>query len=376
MENGCNITVILSLPIIFCVLDKCVSKEWVFKSIVEGKHATTEENAADVDIVYDSDESSCVTIKDSLTKIQVASSGSSGGKRSQKRQCCVYCEKLDLKLARHLEQDHSSEVEVAKVLNMKKGSNERKRAWAVIAAKGNNLYNTKIKNKGFGTLIPKYRQRKEQDVRKYLPCEFCRMLIVSSDLWKHHKSCVGNENMVKSDAPVRNSKLLEACCSTDNSGLGEIFRKKVVANMGDDIIGQWAKDDRLIMKFGERRFEKTGNSETSHAHISCRMRELARLAVAMKKKIPTVDNLEKCIQPVMWTSLLETIKEVAGFDPDTCSFQSPSYVEKVGNSLKKVAKMLRTQASEAEDTVQEERMTRFLKCYDDEYYERMVFMAH
>jgi ABC-type polar amino acid transport system ATPase subunit len=100
------------------------------------------------------------------------------------------------------------------------------------------------------------------------------------------------------------------------------------------------------------------------------MRELARLAIAMKNKIPSVDNLTKCIQPIMWTSLLDTIKDVAGFDAYTCSFRSPSYVEKVGNSLKKFAKMLRTPASEAEDNVQEERMKRFLKCYDDEYYER------
>ncbi|KAH3710886.1 hypothetical protein DPMN_070382 [Dreissena polymorpha] len=37
--------------------------------------------------------------------------------------------------------------------------------------------------------------------------------------------------------------------------------------------------------------------------------------------------------------------------------------------------MLRTKASEVEDGEQEERMSRFIKCYDDEYHERMVFMA-
>lgn len=77
------------------------------------------EKTTDEDIVYESDES-CVISKGSLNKILVASSGSAIGKgRSQKAQCCVYCDKLDYKLHRHLEQHHANEFEVAKILNMK-----------------------------------------------------------------------------------------------------------------------------------------------------------------------------------------------------------------------------------------------------------------
>ena len=49
---------------------------------------------------------------------------------------------------------------------------------------------------------------------------------------------------------------------------------------------------------------------------------------------------------VLWSSLLKTIKEEAGYDPETQTLSSPSYAEKVGHSLKKTAKMLRTKASE------------------------------
>ncbi|KAH3710887.1 hypothetical protein DPMN_070383 [Dreissena polymorpha] len=172
------------------------------------------EQTTDGDIVYESDKL-CV-INEPLNKVIVATSGSANGKgRSQKDQCYIYCEKLDYKLHTHLEQQHSNEIEVAKILNMPKRSKERRQAWAAITAKGNNLHITKVKEKGVGILIPKYRQSKEQDRKKYLSCEFCRMLIISTDLYKHHRSCVSKPDRVKSDAPVKNSKLLEACASTE-----------------------------------------------------------------------------------------------------------------------------------------------------------------
>ncbi|KAH3710911.1 hypothetical protein DPMN_070409 [Dreissena polymorpha] len=191
------------------------------------------EQTTDWDIVYESDKL-CV-INEPLNKVIVATSGSANGKgRSHKTQCYIYCEKLDYKLHRHLEQQHSNEIEVAKILNMPKRSKERKQAWAAITAKGNNLHITKVKEKGVGILIPKYRQSKEQDRKKYLSCEFCRMLIILTDLCKHHRICVSKPDRVKSDAPVKNSKLLEACASTEKAGINEQFYKKVVVNIKED----------------------------------------------------------------------------------------------------------------------------------------------
>ena len=178
------VTLYLLSSIVFT--GQCVSKECIFECIVRGKIFHPQLLIAKQnDIVYDSDESSVLGLP-MLDKVLVETPGSQKGKRTLKKQCCIYCEKLDYKLSRQMERYHRDELEVAKVIRLKKGSRERKCAWAALAAKGNHLHNSKVREKGIGTLIPKYRPSSTQEEKRYLPCEYCRML-VSSDLWKHHQ---------------------------------------------------------------------------------------------------------------------------------------------------------------------------------------------
>ncbi|KAH3695230.1 hypothetical protein DPMN_082687 [Dreissena polymorpha] len=119
--NSTEDTVVVCADNMLHTSSQCVTKEWVFSCIVEGKMVSLKEQTTDGDIVYNSDEL-CV-INEPLNKVIVAKSGSANGKgRSQKAQCCIYCEKLDYKLHRHLEQQHSNEIEEAKILNMPKRS--------------------------------------------------------------------------------------------------------------------------------------------------------------------------------------------------------------------------------------------------------------
>ncbi|XP_060599234.1 uncharacterized protein LOC132752863 [Ruditapes philippinarum] len=364
-------TVVICADDMLHTSSQCVSKEWIFECIVRGKiirqHLL---NANQNDIVYESDESSVLSFP-MLDKVLVETSGSLKGKRTLKKQCCIYCEKLDYKLSRHMEMYHHDELEVAKILSLKKGSRERKSAWAALTAKGNHLHNSKVREKGVGILIPKYRPSSTQEQKRYLPCEYCRMLFVSSDLWKHHHRCVKKPEGEKSDGPVHNARLLLPV----SAEVSKEFHEAVIVKIRDDAIGCKAKSDPSITAFGERRYEKTGKHEHTHAHIACRMRELARLVLAMSKKNSSADTLLKCIQPVLWSSLLKTIKEEAGFNPETQTLSSPSYAEKVGHSLKKTAKMLRTKASEAGDDAMKERMDCFIDMYNDEYFDRIGFMA-
>lgn len=108
-----------------------------------------------------------------VIRIQQSHSGSeSSSKRTQKLQCCIYCETLSTKLSRHLTLCHSDEIEVARVLAYDKYSNSRRRGWLSLAAKGNALHNDKVKETGNGTLIPKYRPRVGTctAVKEYFSC--------------------------------------------------------------------------------------------------------------------------------------------------------------------------------------------------------------
>lgn len=353
------------------IADRCVGKEWIFQCIIEGKilPVTT---TGDQDICQSSGDESTVLEFPALDKVIVQTSGKSKGKkRTGKKQCCVYCEKMDLKISRHMEIHHRDESEVAKILCLQKGSKERKNAWGLLAAKGNNLHNLKVREEGVGILIPKYRQSASQNTEKYLSCEFCRGLFVQTDLWKHHNSCVARPDGVKSDAPSLNSRLLLPIPKT----VSEDFNRCVLMKIRDDVIGRKAKTDSLIQEFGQRLYEKSSKYEHTHSYIACRMRELARFVLAVQKINTSLNTLQKCIDPTLWSTLIKAIKEEAGFSSERKTFVSPSFAQKVGYSLKKCASILKTQAAEANDYAAVERMKIFIEMYLDEYDERISSLA-
>ncbi|XP_052217391.1 uncharacterized protein LOC127835129 [Dreissena polymorpha] len=89
--NSTEDTVVVCADNMLHTSSQCLTKEWVFSCIVKGKMVSLKEQTTDGDIVYNSDEL-CV-INEPLNKVIVAKSGSANGKdRSQKAQCCIYCE--------------------------------------------------------------------------------------------------------------------------------------------------------------------------------------------------------------------------------------------------------------------------------------------
>ncbi|XP_053385481.1 uncharacterized protein LOC123538701 [Mercenaria mercenaria] len=344
----------------------CVGKEWLFQCIVEGqvvpaaRHETTH--------VSDSEEEMSTVLETFpfSKKIRVQTSKDfSRTNRTQKFQACVYCGQLDKKISRHLMNQHGEEHEVAKVCNMKKGSAERRKAWIRLAAKGNFAHNNKVKQQGFGIIIPKYRTSQVKEEKRYLPCEYCTAYIIDRDLWKHHKTCVAKPEAAKSDGPVRNARLLLPKQCSD-----QLFRD-VISKLRDDAVAAKIKCDPLILEFGQRRYDKTGKYQHTHTHISQRLRELGRFLIRANKLDPSLKQLSDCINPEKWTTVMKAVKMEAGFDESTQVYESPSFAIKCGHSLKKCAKILRNLANERGDTSTREMCIKFLENYEDEFGERV-----
>lgn len=296
-------------------------------------------------------------------------------KKKQKMQCCVYCEKLIIKVPRHMEKKHENEIEVAKILVMPKRSKERKNAWMTLVSKGNYSHNCNVLREGKGTVIPKYRPRSEDMVLytkdEYLPCQFCLAFIRRSDLWKHQRSCPCQES---SKQPIGqaavNGRLLVPCSFQASEGL-----KQIIFKMIDDKITTLVKADELIIKFGERCFEKLGHHQHQQNYISQRMRELGRLLLSMKAVDPTRRSLEQCLFPENWELLLKAIKDVAGYDDATKSYKIPSLPLKLGHSLSKCARIIRNRAVITEDTTLRTKAEGFLHLYQDEWSDRISAQA-
>ena len=78
-------------------------------------------------------------------------------KQHAKKHSCVFCGKLYSKIARHLEQVHYNEVEVAKILVLPKKSKARMEAWKLLANKGDFAHNQEARTENKGMILPAYR---------------------------------------------------------------------------------------------------------------------------------------------------------------------------------------------------------------------------
>ena len=197
--------------------------------------------------------------------------------RGTKLHCCVYCEKLYTKMARHLEQKHVNESDVAKVVVLAPKSNERRIAWSVLVNKGDYNHNYNVIDKGTDCVIPKYRARTTQssDVGCYLPCEFCLAMHVKADLWRHQRSCSLNPKAndskatgkAKRSAPATTGKLL----LPTKTKTRDVYAN-VVLPMKNDDIKSIVEMDPLIMAYGARLYEKYGNECHNRNYISNKLR--------------------------------------------------------------------------------------------------------
>jgi hypothetical protein len=292
------------------------------------------------------------------------------GRRMQKVHACVYCNGKYPKLPRHFEQKHSSEIEVARILNMQKGSSERKLALAVLSKKGDFHHNYSVLEKGCGVLIPKYRPRKgkEKPAEDYIPCQYCFGMYVKTELWRHQMKCTSSTS--KADhRPVASGRLL-----LPSKG-PELLHATVLVKMKNDEIKLQVQKDELILEFGSRLLEKLDSGQESQHLVSIKMRELARLVLAMKEEYG-IKTLVQCLLPSNWNNLISGVQKVSKYDANTKHYDIPSLCLKLGHSLQKCAKILKTRAIMSSDVTQQQQAEAFLELYRCEWGERVSVKAH
>lgn len=286
-----------------------------------------------------------------------------------KKHFCLYCKKPYPKIARHLEDKHSDEVDVARVLSKKKKSKERKAAWAVLRKKGDFNHNYECVEKGGGVLVPKYRS-KQKTQGDYVTCGLCLGLYSKRILWKHQKTC---------ETPAEKGK------QSDGKGIGagkllmpvkiqnKRLRDNILVDMNDCDVKEVVQGDLLILEYGNRLLEKHPEPHKK-TYISNKMRELGRLV--QHTKHDNIRSIEDCLDPRHFESVLLSVKTIAGYDNDTGLFNRPSLALKVGYSLKKCCKILKSKALREEDDAKEKKCKNFLALYEEEWCDRIARHAH
>lgn len=144
-----------------------------------------------------------------------------------------------------------------------------------------------------------------------------------------------------------------------SSEASDSFKDKVFGVMHCDDVSFAARRDNVIVKFGERMFAKLGNEKHHISHVSQKMRELGRLLLKVRETDPDIVSLQECIHPKQFDVVLEAVRSLAGFDPHTGRYKTPSLAIKLGQSLQKCALIIKADCIRMEDQVSEAQAEKF-----------------
>ncbi|XP_030856051.1 uncharacterized protein LOC105446919 isoform X2 [Strongylocentrotus purpuratus] len=286
----------------------------------------------------------------SSSSITVLCANNREKRKWDKRQVCVYCEKFVSKLPRHLESHHQNEAPVQEFLSHPKKTTPRAQLLKILQNEGNHKHNISVLEVQSGSLIPVKRPSGYVDYRDYLPCDECLGWFVSSDMWKHKKTC-----FVAQKSGRKHGKTLQSRCALmlpmSKSATADL-RETVLSRMRYPCpISMAARNDDLICKMGSRVLKQTkASSSTCYQTVSQKMREMARLLRRLRED-NSVLTMKDCIDPKMFDNVIDAVRQEAGFNAKTGKYATPSLALKLGHSLSMCATICRAEAIKQEDRI-------------------------
>ncbi|XP_063067616.1 uncharacterized protein LOC134459242 [Engraulis encrasicolus] len=284
-----------------------------------------------------------------------------GGRSWDKKHYCVYCQKPNSKISRHLERKHMKELEVAKALSFPKRSRKRKVLLEELRNKGNYQHNVSVIQNGVGEIVTSRQPSITVPVSEYLPCQHCLGFFVRKEMWRHEQSCKLNEKMGGKKQKGRKRVQATSSCLVPlpNNDVGGI--KEVIYKMRQDEVQLYIRNDPLILKFGDNLFVRHGHDQAQHVYIAQKMREMGRFMLCVKKHVPSIKTLEDLLHPARFNLIVEGVRQVGKFCNDTNKYQNPSIALKIGYSLKKIGEIALGEALILGDEILKNNAKNFLK---------------
>ncbi|XP_044756880.1 uncharacterized protein LOC123315296 [Coccinella septempunctata] len=248
-----------------------------------------------------------------ITHQHIITSGNSTKRGKRLKNHCYYCETDVSNFARHVYNNHSTELEVIEI-QASEGS-ERRRLLAKLRNKGNFL-------KGANN-CPKRVRKSIYPSAGVLPCDNCLGFFSTKLLYRHRKKCSGRGARAQSDGQ---SKLV-------NIRVDEKLRKEVFPRMRADKISLEAKSDKLICSFGAR-YLRIHRDQHFAVVTSRKMRELSKILIELKKMEPGIKSLFQALRPEHFDLFVKAAQIISRYDPETEEYGAPSLAMNIVNSLK------------------------------------------
>lgn len=281
-----------------------------------------------------------------------------------KKHFCLFCNKMQTKIARHLENVHSSEDEVKKFISLPPGNPERLQIIASIRKNGDHVFNTSRKlNTGQLLVCRRPNKRMNKEARDFLPCGNCKGQYARSVLRHHWRKCTkrdGKRERIITSKGRKVAARLHEKASVD-------VRKHIFPYLREDEIVRGIRYDELMILYANKQCQKYLSHQHQYQMIRARIRLLGRFVHAIKKINGHIKQFADVFQPRYYDATIAAVKVVAEFNEDKRIFEHPATASNLGTNLKQAAEILRSEYIKQEMEHDQKRVDDFLKLMGEDF---------
>jgi hypothetical protein len=198
-------------------------------------------------------------------------------------------------------------------------------------------------------------------------------MFLASALWRHAKDCKlkpcgssekDHQRQDKALLPILKSVL-------------EPYKKDILDSLQADKqadISHVVKNDPLVNQFGQRLYIRCRKHAHLHQYVKQKLRELGRFLICAREN-RSIHTLQDCISPGHFNIVCEAVRSVCQFQHEEGSFKIPSLSLKLGHSLAKCARIVRSNAQKAGDADLKKEAEGFLDLYRDDWNDEVSCTA-
>ena len=284
---------------------------------------------------------------------------SSEGKKSYtKKYCCLYCNKLDFKIARHLETHHREEERVKLFLALPPKNPERKKLIEALRKEGN-LKHNQLQEINKGNLIPERRPNVKygKNAEDFLACPYCQGTYSVNNLRNHIRKYHTNEKV----GPGRTNLTLGRKVETRIHEIASNkLRTEVFPLLRHDEIVNSIKYDKLVITYANKMCQKYKKVQDAQM-IRGKLRLLGRILLAARTVNSNVTDMTSVFRPKNYDVCIQAIKTVAGFDETTDEYKAPTTALESITLIKLVGEILANECLRTEAYDEMKLVEDFLK---------------
>ncbi|KZC14393.1 hypothetical protein WN55_07033 [Dufourea novaeangliae] len=291
----------------------------------------------------------------------------------RKNNFCLFCQKFQTTIVRHLETVHANEIEVQKFAFLPKRNPERRKIIDKLRKDGNFQYNTNATlNKEELIVCRRPSAQRGKTAADFLACAQCHGFFSKNHKRHHIRECMSNKHIKN----TRTAGILSRTITCRIHPCATLTLKRVVFPvMRDDLITRLIRYDELVMTYASKMCAKY-RQHYQHDMIRHRMRLLGRFFLAIKRIDKNIESLETVYDPKLYDNCISAIQVLAEFDIDTNTFKKPSTGSTLGTLLKQTGQVLRSLCIKRGDHNKQVKVENFLKLYEEDFGPKLHFFRY